>query len=301
MVKKILTLKLVLETVRNNDVGQLLTGCKENGFYGLIMTGGKKTDAGKKKITGESAVEKPSLKKPKKTSFNTRGDFLSQNEEVSPTAIEGDLVGATDAFFEARELLKKTVRFLKKSGFANEMTEELKAANDFRGKELLSLKKIINIHDGMLFFPRRKGNLSLKPVKTSLDWQEGEYPVFKRRVRHYRLRSSFENTKSEYQNRRFSHITAIDTASGEYEKFVLPLEEPMGRNGTLYVSNMNLLFRMNSRNTFHIPHYRVTCRKFYADAFEVTYASSNAVYCDVFVFDDQDICRLLDIILQSVD
>ena len=264
------------------------------------MAGGKKAAGGK----SDNRYFR-NIRERRKNAPETADDFfrsnLGENGDASPET--GEIAGATDAFFEAREILKKTVHYLKRAEPQLPKTGVNIAAERAKQAELLKLKKVINLHDGLLFFPRRRGFLSLKPIRTPLTWQEGEFPVFRSRVRHVRTVSApaSKGQSVTAASNRFVHLSLLDPATGEYEKFELTDETLLSRNGTIYITNMNIVFRMNRNFYFHIPLYRMQVRLFYDNALEIKHVSGGMTHTDVFMFEDPEICRLTDVILQYAD
>lgn len=152
--------------------------------------------------------------------------------------------------------------------------------------------------DGAQFGIRRHKKVHfLSPIRTRLEWQRGEYPVFRTEARHFNL--SKENFKDRRRNTRRIHLsTIINPANNEYVIMPHPdYEWPI--KGQIYITNLRLLFRVTKDQRQNIPFNMVLSCHIYKNAIEFVYLEGKSKKIDIF-FVEEEYMRLLEIILHSI-
>lgn len=176
---------------------------------------------------------------------------------------------------------------------AHNLTEQFKKEQNafIRERNILDM-------DGAQFCTRWRGGIyTLNPIRTRLEWQTGEFPVFRTEARHY---TYTENPFRERRRspRRSQIFSIIDPATSEYIEYDHP-ENNWPVKGQLYISNLQLLFRVSKRNITPIPFQMIYHYHIYKNAIEVTYLKGKMKKTDV-LFIDNDNTRIIEMILHAL-
>lgn len=150
--------------------------------------------------------------------------------------------------------------------------------------------------DGHQFSVRMKNGLyTLNPIRTRLQWQAGEFPTFRAEARHYNAMSvPFKERRRMMRKAQGSSI--INPEKSEYLDYEYPQDDwPI--KGQLYITNMQVLFRVNRHNITPMPFDMIYNYYFYRNALEIVYLKGKEKKTDVF-FIDEDNMRIAETFLR---
>lgn len=152
--------------------------------------------------------------------------------------------------------------------------------------------------DGVQFATRKNKKIySLIPIRTRLEWQSGEYPVFRTSARYYTAEAKkFKERRRIMRRMRF--LSIINPVNNEYNILPQP-EQDWPVSGQFYITNLQILFRINKNEFLTIPFYLISQIHFYYNAIEVVYYQKNLKKTDIFYISD-DTIRLAEVILQAL-
>ena len=152
--------------------------------------------------------------------------------------------------------------------------------------------------DGVQFATRKNKKIySLIPIRTRLEWQSGEYPVFRTSARYYTAEAKkFKERRRIMRRMRF--LSIINPVNNEYNILPQP-EHDWPVSGQFYITNLQILFRVNKNEFLTIPFYLISQINFYYNAVEVIYYQKNLQKTDIFYIND-DTIRLAEVILQAL-
>ena len=146
-------------------------------------------------------------------------------------------------------------------------------------------------------FLNRKSNenIYLPPIKTKLDWQNGEFPFFKIEVRHYNHETiTYKNQRRK--NRRIKTLSVQNMATGEYYDMEYPMQI-WPCKGIIYITNLRVFFKRTKHNSFYIAFDNILSYSFYNNAVVIEHLQYEQKMIDVFYVDSEQ-ARLLETIIQ---
>ena len=152
--------------------------------------------------------------------------------------------------------------------------------------------------DGYQFSVRMNNGLyTLNPIRTRLKWQSGESPIFRSEARLYNVQGvPFKERRRTMRKPQISSI--IDPSKSEYLEYQHP-EGEWPVKGQLYITNMQILFRVNRHNITPMPFNMIYNYYFYRNAVEIVYLKGKEKRTDIF-FMDEDNMRIAETFLQAL-
>lgn len=163
--------------------------------------------------------------------------------------------------------------------------------NDINNKDVISVFDM----DGAQFQTRFKNTIyTINPIRTRLKWQTSEKPVFKCEARHYNCNTvSFKNKR--YTTRRAKISVISSSTNSGYTTYEHP-EDEWPIKGMLYITNIQILFRINKKNIIPIHYDQVSNFSIYNNAINILYNDRKNKKEDVFIIDPEH-ARLIEMFL----